>query len=36
MVIKMKKPEDVRQLGIREDLMMKYELKLIANRKKDI
>ena len=36
MVIKMKKPEEVRQLGIRKDLMIKYEEKLVTNRKKEI
>lgn len=29
MVIRMKTPEEVRTLGIRKDLMQKYELKLI-------
>ncbi len=32
----MKSPEEVRTLGIRKDLMQKYELKLIENRKKEI
>ena len=36
MVIKMKKPEEVRELGIRKDLMVKYEEKLVVNRKKEI
>lgn len=34
MVIRMKSPEEVRTLGIRKDLMQKYELKLMENRKK--
>jgi hypothetical protein len=33
MVIRMKKPEVVRTLGIRKDLMEKYEAKLIHNEK---
>jgi hypothetical protein len=34
MVIRMRKPEEVRQLGIRPDLMKNYEMKLIENRKR--
>jgi hypothetical protein len=30
----MKKPEEVRQLGIKPDLMKKYEIKLLENRKR--
>ena len=36
MVIKMRKPEEVRTLDIRADLMGKYEEKLQSNRLKEI
>lgn len=36
MVIRMRSPEEVRTLGIRKDLMQKYEMKLLENRKKEI
>ena len=36
MVIRMKKPEVVRTLGIKKDLMEKYEKKLISNEQEEI
>lgn len=36
MIIRMKKPQEVRQLGIKEDLMAQYEQRLVANRQKEI
>lgn len=36
MVIRMKKPEVVRTLGIRKDLMEKYEAKLVSNEQEEI
>ena len=36
MVIRMKKPEAVRALSIRPDLMERYEARLVANRQKEV
>lgn len=36
MVIRMRSPEEVRTLGIRPDLMQKYEQQLLKNRAKEI
>jgi hypothetical protein len=36
MVIRMKKPEVVRTLGIRKDMMEKYEAKLVSNEQEEV
>ena len=36
MVVRMKKPEEVRGLGIKGDLMQKYEVQLKINEEKEI